>query len=460
MFREMRRGKQALSAEACEEVLKRGTAGVLAVAGDDGYPYAVPLSYVYDAGRQAIYFHSALSGHKLDAVERNSKVSFCVVDKDSVVPKEYTTYFRSVIVFGTIRILEDSVEKYRAIEALAVKYAPDDSKKSRDGVIGDGTRFCMLELKIEHMSGKEARELSRHKIDIAADKWKLRDITCLYEKETRAVYSAGAAEWGNVIIKISEDKKELKSGFDMLKALGGSGCCKAYEFDAALGIAVIERIIPGSPLREEQNPEKRVEAFYSVFQKIHMGSAACEGHETYLDWLERAEQFCRDSHAGEEICGKMHRACQIGRELFAKYPERVLLHGDLHHDNILLGSDGYCMADPKGIVGPAIFDIPRFLLNELGYVPPKEKAAHEIKAHMQQILALMAEKTGYDREDLEKLLFMEGVLAAVWRMEDGEDAEEELRSLNCFFEETPVEVLSQRNADESVSPEKTADCFI
>lgn len=446
--------------EACEEVLKRGTAGVLAVAGDDDYPYAVPLSYVYDAGRQAIYFHSALSGHKLDAVERNSKVSFCVVDKDSVMPKEYTTYFRSVIVFGTIRILEDSAEKHRAIEALAVKYAPDDSKKNRDGVIGDGTRFCMLELKIEHMSGKEARELSRHKIDIAADKWKLRDITCLYEKETRAVYSAGAAEWGNVIIKISEDKKELKSGFDMLKALGGTGCCKAYEFDAALGIAVIERIIPGSPLREEQNPEKRVEAFYSVFQKIHTGSAACEGHETYLDWLERAEQFCRDSHAGEEICGKMHRACQIGKELFAKYPERVLLHGDLHHDNILLGSNGYCIADPKGIVGPAIFDIPRFLLNELGYVPPKEKAAHEIKAHMQQILALMAEKTGYDREDLEKLLFMEGVLAAVWCMEDGEDAEEELRSLNCFFEETPVEVLSQRNADESVSPEKTADCFI
>lgn len=457
MFREMRRGKQALSAEACKEVLERGTAGVLAVAGDNDYPYAVPLSYVYDAGRQAIYFHSALSGHKLDAVERNSKVSFCVVDKDSVVPKEYTTYFRSVIVFGTIRILEDSAEKYRAIEALAVKYAPDDSKEGRDGVIGDGLRFCMLELKIEHMSGKEARELSRHKIDIAADKWKLRDIACLYEKETRAVYSAEAAGWGDVIVKISEDKKELKSGFDMLKKLDGTGCCKAYEFDAALGIAVIERIIPGSPLREEQNPEKRVEAFYSVFQKIHMGSAACEGHETYLDWLERAEQSCKNNHVGEEISKKMHRACQIGREMFAKYPERVLLHGDLHHDNILLGRDGYYVIDPKGIVGPAIFDIPRFLLNEFGYVSQKEIAAHEIKAHLQQILALMAEKTGYDREDLEKLLFMEGILDAAWCMEDGEDVTEELRRLNCFFEKAPVEVLFQGNADGSVFPEKAAD---
>ncbi len=125
MFREMRRGKQALQKKACEEVLKRGTAGVLAVAGDDGYPYAVPLSYVYDAEHSALYFHSALSGHKMDALKRNGKASFCVVDKDSVVPKEYTTYFRSVIVFGTVHILEDAQEKYYAIEALAKKYAPD-----------------------------------------------------------------------------------------------------------------------------------------------------------------------------------------------------------------------------------------------------------------------------------------------------------------------------------------------
>ncbi len=433
MFREMRRGKQALSVEACEEVLERGTAGVLATAGDDDYPYAVPLSYVYDAGRQAIYFHSALSGHKLDAVQRNSKVSFCVVDKDSVVPKEYTTYFRSVIVFGTIRILEDSAEKYHAIEALAIKYAPDDSKEGRDGVIGDGLRFCMLELKIEHMSGKEARELSRHKIDIAADKWKLRDIMCLYEKESRAVYSAEAAGWGDVIVKISEDKKELKSGFDMLKTLDGTGCCKAYEFDAALGITVIERIFPGSPLREEPNPEERVKAFYSVFQMIHTGGEDYEGHETYMDWLERAEQFCKDNRLGEEISEKMHRACQIGREMFAKYSERVLLHGDLHHDNILLGSDGYYMIDPKGIVGPEIFDIPRFLLNEFGYVT--ELATHNIKAHLRRMLKLMAEKTGYSVEDMEKLLFMEGILEAVWRIED---AEEELSSLDCFFKEELV----------------------
>ncbi len=428
MFREMRRGKQALHTAACEEVLKRGTAGVLAVAGDDNYPYAVPLSYVYDAGRQAVYFHSALSGHKLEAIRRNSKVSFCVVDKDIVMPKEYTTYFRSVIVFGRIRILDDGEEKYHAIEALALKYAPDDSREGRDGVIGDGTRFCMLELKIEYMSGKEARELSRHKLAIATDKWKLRDITCLYEKESRAVYSARAEKWGNVIIKVSEDKKELKSGFDMLKALDGAGCCKAYELDCDLGVAVIEQIFPGCPLREEQNHEKRVEAFYSVFHAIHTSKAGCEGHETYMDWLERAERYCRYSGAAAEIRDKMRRACQIGQEMFDKYPERVLLHGDLHHDNILLGGRGYCMIDPKGVVGPEIFDIPRFLLNEFDYV-----SAEETKAHIERMAGLLAQETGYDKADIEKLLFMEGMLDAVWCMEDGEYTAELLNRLRCFY---------------------------
>ena len=85
MFREMRRKKQLLSEEACIAVLDRGTSGVLAVSGDDGYPYTVPLSYVYCDGK--IYFHSAKSGHKIDAIKNSSKVSFCVIDQDKIVPE-------------------------------------------------------------------------------------------------------------------------------------------------------------------------------------------------------------------------------------------------------------------------------------------------------------------------------------------------------------------------------------
>ena len=125
MFREMRRKNQILSQAECLAVLDRGTSGVLAVQGDGGWPYAVPLSYVYEDGR--LWFHCARTGHKLDAIRREPRVSFCVVDQDQVVPQEYTTYFRSVIVFGTIRVLTDDGEKRRASFSRAARISAGSS---------------------------------------------------------------------------------------------------------------------------------------------------------------------------------------------------------------------------------------------------------------------------------------------------------------------------------------------
>ena len=158
MFREMRRKRQQLTETECAEILKKNTFGVLAVSGDDGYPYSVPLSYVYDNG--SVYFHCAKSGHKLDAIKACDKVSFCVVDQDLVVPTEYTTYFRSVITFGRASILVDENEIRSAIEKLAVKYYSNDSKDNRDSAIEKEYKaMCMVKIHIEHMSGKEAIEL-------------------------------------------------------------------------------------------------------------------------------------------------------------------------------------------------------------------------------------------------------------------------------------------------------------
>ena len=158
VFREMRRKKQTLSQQEIANILHKGTSGVLALLGDNDYPYAVPISYVYDDGK--IYFHSAKSGHKIDAIQKTAKASFCVIDKDLIVPAEYTTYFRSVIAFGRIRIVEDDSEKRAAIEKLAIKYAPEDTAANRDNTINrEWKPLCMLEMTIEHITGKEAIEL-------------------------------------------------------------------------------------------------------------------------------------------------------------------------------------------------------------------------------------------------------------------------------------------------------------
>jgi nitroimidazol reductase NimA-like FMN-containing flavoprotein (pyridoxamine 5'-phosphate oxidase superfamily) len=162
MFREMRRKNQQMSFEECTAVLYRRTAGVLSLMGDNGYPYAVPLSYAYD-GTQ-ICFHSATTGHKIDAIKRCGKASFCVIDQDQIVPEKYTTYFRSVIVFGQVEIVNDAQEKRSLIEKLAIKYAPQDCPNRRTQTIDtEWNRLCVLKMSIEHISGKEAMALVRNK---------------------------------------------------------------------------------------------------------------------------------------------------------------------------------------------------------------------------------------------------------------------------------------------------------
>lgn len=157
----MRRSKQILSQADSIAILEKATSGVLAVAGDDDYPYAVPLSFVYADGK--IFFHCAKSGHKLDAIARNNKVSFCIIDEDQIVPEEYTTYFRSVIAFGKARILEEEGEKRRAIEKLAAKYSPNQEEGRLKEIDDQISHMCMVEITVDHLSGKEAIEFVKAK---------------------------------------------------------------------------------------------------------------------------------------------------------------------------------------------------------------------------------------------------------------------------------------------------------
>ena len=164
MAREMRRKNQQLSRAACLEILqsRANTSGVLAVLGDGGYPYALPLSFVY--GGDALYFHCAKSGHKLDAIKRCDKVSFCIVDKDEVVPQEYTTYYRSVIVFGRASIVESDGERRAALRKIAEKYNPLGTPQAHEQEIEKSfAAVCVLKLTIEELTGKEAKELVKQR---------------------------------------------------------------------------------------------------------------------------------------------------------------------------------------------------------------------------------------------------------------------------------------------------------
>lgn len=158
-FREMRRKRQQLSEEESIAILQKATAGTLALLGDNDYPYAVPISYVYADGR--LYFHSALSGHKVDAIRKCDKSSFCVIEQDEVHPEKYTTFFRSVIAFGRIHIIEDETEKLETARMLVNRYSPNQEEALQKELENGLSRMLMIRFDIEHLTGKEAIELVR-----------------------------------------------------------------------------------------------------------------------------------------------------------------------------------------------------------------------------------------------------------------------------------------------------------
>ncbi len=159
MFREMRRSRQQLPEAEARALLQSCTSGVLAVHGDDGYPYTVPLSFACEGDR--LFFHSALTGHKIEALARDPKASFCVIAADDVVPRTFTTHFRSVIAFGRLRVLEDPVDKRHALQCLARRYSPGYLDEADAEIQRAWDRFCAIELTIEHLTGKASVELVR-----------------------------------------------------------------------------------------------------------------------------------------------------------------------------------------------------------------------------------------------------------------------------------------------------------
>ncbi|MDE5626248.1 MAG: pyridoxamine 5'-phosphate oxidase family protein [Muribaculaceae bacterium] len=159
MERKMRRFRQQLPDSESERILREGRYAVMAVAGDDDYPYAVPVNYVL-SGR-SVYLHSASQGHKIDSLLRHPKCSMCVVDKDDVIPEEFTSYFRSVIVFGQAHIVESADERLEALRLLCGKYSPGIDP---EGEIGKFLKtVCVVRIDIDLMTGKEAIELTRRR---------------------------------------------------------------------------------------------------------------------------------------------------------------------------------------------------------------------------------------------------------------------------------------------------------
>ena len=159
MFRSMRRKKREISQELAEALLQGSRRGVLAVNGDDGYPYAVPINFLYDKESNRIYFHGAKAGHKFDSIKACDKVCFTVYGNETIKNKdeEWAPYMQSTVVFGRCHLLDAGPETNEILKRLARKYYP--TEELIDAIMAsEGRAVQMFEIEIEHLSGKEIQE--------------------------------------------------------------------------------------------------------------------------------------------------------------------------------------------------------------------------------------------------------------------------------------------------------------
>ena len=156
-FREIRRTKQILPQEECIDILKNELRGVLSVLGDDDYPYGMPLNHYYNEADGKLYFHSSTKGHRPEAYRRHDKASFCVYDQGVLKEGDWGLWFRSVIVFGRIEVVEDREKIYEIARALSHKFTQDDVYIEEE-IAHSGPRTEMFALVPEHITGKLVHE--------------------------------------------------------------------------------------------------------------------------------------------------------------------------------------------------------------------------------------------------------------------------------------------------------------
>lgn len=154
-FRTMRRFKQQLSQEECESILAKVYRGFLSVNGEMGYPYTVPMNFVYENGH--IYFHSALEGHKIDAIRLSPNACFTVIDEPVKEENGWWFHVKSVICFGKVSIIGNDDERAQRLRQLGEKYFPDGYNIDAE-LINNGPRVAVLDLMIDHFTGKRVKE--------------------------------------------------------------------------------------------------------------------------------------------------------------------------------------------------------------------------------------------------------------------------------------------------------------
>lgn len=269
--------------------------------------------------------------------------------------------------------------------------------------------------------GKQFYEKVTRDIELYADRWALTSFQFIPSYSANLVLKCYSESFGNVVLKIGNpSSREIVTEFNTLSQYNGRRFCKVFESDLENGIILEECIQPGTPLRDENSLEKRLSVFSSLYNGLHITPAKAELYPTYIEWVSRITEYMSKRLDCKQLYVHMKKAKEICLSVSSLYSQKMLLHGDFHHDNILLGQDGeYCIIDPKGVIGDPVFDVPRFILNEFD-----DEITTDLYKKINDIIVILEKKLEISHDILKQCLYVETALGMCWGVEDGATPEE------------------------------------
>ncbi|MBP3962898.1 aminoglycoside phosphotransferase family protein [Paenibacillus lignilyticus] len=258
-------------------------------------------------------------------------------------------------------------------------------------------------------------------LDTFAEQWSLSELRLIPSYSANLVFKCESARFGSAVLKIGRiSSAEINTEYNTLLRYDGRRFCHVFDADVVRGVLLEACVKPGNPLREVTSLAARLDVFSSLFKGLHISVDNAAQYPTYVDWVRKITDYMAKRQDCSELAAYMKRAEAICLTLSEAYTGQMLLHGDFHHDNILLGQDGiYRIIDPKGVIGDPVFDVPRFILNE--FDDDYSEAGY---AKISEIIAVLEKKLGIPSTILKQCLFVETAMSSCWSMEDGATAEE------------------------------------
>lgn len=250
-------------------------------------------------------------------------------------------------------------------------------------------------------------------INIYAERWQLDSFKLIPYFSINLIFSCQSKTYGEAILKIGNPNcTEITTEIQMLRDYNGGRYCKLYLADVDTGVFLIELIKPGNTLFAEPLLDKRLDIFADLYNGLHI--APINKYPTYLDWIEKGIKLLENHTDHENLRYHINNAKCVYHDVTKSYTQMLLLHGDLHHENILFNGDEYKIIDPKGVIGNPVFDVSRFILNEFHDI-----LSSDLLTEINNLIDKLSNKINVPADILIKCLYIETSIWACWDFDGG-----------------------------------------